>query len=66
MSEFSVALAAASRSKRCVQGMKSCGFALQTERGRRGELPWDLNYSSLFYNILNSIVLTALLFGLNG
>ncbi len=28
VSEFSVALAAASKGKRCVQGVKICGFAL--------------------------------------
>ncbi len=60
VSEFSVALAAASKGKRCVQGVKICGSALYTERGRHGELPWDLNYSSLFYNIFNSIVLTPM------
>ena len=59
VNEFSVALAAASKGKRCVQSVKICGFALWTERGRHGELPWDLNYSSLFYYILTSIVLTA-------
>ena len=59
MSEFSVELAATSKGKRCVQGVKICGFALQTERGRHGELPSDLNYSSLFYNILNSISINS-------
>ncbi len=52
MGEFSVALAAASKGKRCVQGVKICGFARVVNRARtplRAPMGFELFISFLQY-----------------
>jgi hypothetical protein len=41
--------------KRCTQDVKTLVYPLQTDRGRRLNLPWDFNYSFHFLNIIHFI-----------
>ena len=50
----------ASKGRRCTQDVKSVVLRCKPNEDDIKKAPWDFNYSSLLYNIMKFIVLTAL------
>ncbi len=64
LSKFDVAHVAASKGRRCTQDMQSPWFCVVHRTRTTPKRPWDFNISSLWFNIMNFIVLTTVVVAL--